>query len=161
MPNSAKIVLGALAFFLHLSSLTLAATDNSDPNAAVRKSIPPQSSALKAVTDVQALQRRNNEVAMNHFTRLIAKDPKDAASYLGRGKAYSGLKDYKKALVDLDKAIELDPQEIEGYRARAVVKLAKKDYDGSWKDVHTVESLGGVMWPSFSEALKESSGRTS
>ena len=144
-----------------------AKTDTSDPNGATRKlqgvpkipAGPPQIPGAKALRDLEALQKKNNEISVMHFTQLIQKNPKDSVAYAGRGKAYSGLRNYGKAATDLNKAIELDPKNIDAYTNRAVVRYMKKDYEGSWQDVHKLEELGGNMWPSFLEALRGSSGR--
>ncbi len=163
------LFLSALIFsFLCAHSFTaLAKTDTSDPNAAARKLKgppkappgPPQIPGVKALADLEAIQKKNNELSVMHFTQMLQKNPKDSTAYLGRGKAYSGLRNYDKASIDLSKAIELDPGKIEAYANRAVVRFMKKDYEGSWQDTHKVEGLGGTMWPSFLEALKASSGQ--
>ena len=163
MPTlEAKTVLSIflpVVLILGVSTAGLAASDQKpqDPNAAVRKTA--LSDPLATLKEVEKVQRTNSQLAIQHFTGLIQKDPKDALSYARRGKAYSGLKDYEKATADLDKAISLDPKLPDAYVGRAVVRYVKKDYDGSWQDVHQAESLGGQFWPSFMEALKASSKR--
>ena len=153
-----KALLGVFACALLWSASTLAADKyNTDPNAAARKAINPLGSS--ALADVEHVQRTNNQLAVDHFTKLIQKDAKDASSYARRGKAYAGLKQYEKAMVDYNKAVELDPKLAEAYVGRAVARFIQKDYDGSWQDVHQAEALGGEFWPSFKEALKVNSGR--
>lgn len=135
-----------------------AAEKPADPNATLRKNAPP-SDPLASLRELERVQRTNNELAVRHFTGLVTKNPKDALSHARRGKAYSGLKDYDKALADYDKAIALDPKLPDAYIGRAVVHYVKKDYDKSWEDVHKAESLGGEFWPSFMDGLKASSKR--
>ena len=146
--------------------------DTSDPNAAIRKlqsvprapkapTGPPEVPGAKALSDLEALQKKNNQLSVMHFTQLIQKNAKDSAAYTERGKAYSGLRDYEKAVSDLNKAIKLNPKQTEAYSNRAVVRFMKEDYAGSWEDVHKVQALGGKMWPSFLEALQSSSDRKS
>ena len=130
---------------------------NNDPNAAARKAVNPLGSS--ALADVEHVQKTNNQLAIDHFTKLIQKDPKDSLSYARRGKAHAGLKNYEKAMLDYNKAIQLDPKLAEAYVGRAVAYFVQKDYENSWKDVHQAQSLGGEFWPSFMEALKSQSGR--
>ena len=143
-----------LSFLLVFGPGAFAAEKSADPNAAIRKSL---SDPLATLRDVERVQRTNNELSVKHFTGVIQKEPKNATAHARRGKAYSGLKDYDKAMADYDKAIQLDPKLAEAYVGRAVVHYVKKDYDASWKDVHQAESLGGEFWPSFTEALKAAS----
>ena len=109
--------------------------------------------------ELRKVQKLNNDQSIIFFTGQIKKTPKDAALYAKRGKAYSGNKDYAKALADYNKAVQLDAKIADAYVGRAVIHLMKKDYDKCWKDVHQAESLGGKFWPAFWEALKAGSGR--
>ncbi len=145
-------------FILSISSAHAGDKYNEDPNAAARRAVNPLGSS--ALADVERVQKTNNQLAIDHFSNLIQKDPKEASSYAHRGNAFAGLKKYDEALKDYEKAIELDPKLAQAYIGRAVVRYTRNDYDGSWKDVHKAESLGGEFWPSFMEALKDSSGRT-
>jgi tetratricopeptide (TPR) repeat protein len=132
--------------------------NDADPNAAIRKSIHPSArGASDVLADIQKLQKRNNELSVEHFTKQIQADPKDAASYARRAKAYSGLKDYDKAYEDAEKAIALDPKLAEAYQTRAVIHFVRGNYPASWEDVRQVEANGAQMWPSFMEALKQQS----
>jgi tetratricopeptide (TPR) repeat protein len=151
-------VLSAFIPLLICGSVSWAADNNADPNAAIRKSLNPPGSSVLA--DLERVQRTNNQLAVDHFTKLIKKDPKDALSYSRRGKAYAGLKNYDLAMADYDKAIQLDEKLAEAYVHRAVARYVQEDYDGSWKDVHQAQALGGEFWPAFMDALKASSGRT-
>lgn len=128
-----------------------------DPNAALRKTSAPKN----PLAELEKVQKVNNELAVQHFTEAIRKNAKDADAYAKRAKAYSGLKDYVRAMQDYDKAVELDPNLASGYVGRAVARYMMKDYDGSWADVHKAETLGGQFWPSFMDALKASSGKDS
>lgn len=151
-------VLSVFMSLLFCPAPSYAVDKNADPNAAIRKSLNPTGSS--ALAEVERVQRTNNQLALDHFTKLIQKDPKDALSYARRGKAYAGLKKYDLAMADYDKAIGLDEKLAEAHIHRAVARYVQKDYDGSWQDVHRAQALGGEFWPSFMEALKESSGRT-
>lgn len=61
------------------------------------------------------------ELAVNDYNKAIELNPKDAASYLNRGRAYSGKKNYDLAILDYNKTIELNPQDSTAYFNRADV----------------------------------------
>jgi tetratricopeptide (TPR) repeat protein len=140
--------------FLFVPTGQAATQNNADPNASIRKAI-----HTDPLAELKKVQKINNDLAIKHFTDLIQKNPKETVNYARRGKAYSGNKDYEKAIKDYDQAILLDPKLAESYVGRAVVRLMEKNYDGCWEDVHKAESLNGKFWPSFMEALKSGSGR--
>ena len=47
--------------------------------------------------------------SIEDFSKVIQLDPNHVDAYELRGLAYADLKDFKKALADLEKAIQLDP----------------------------------------------------
>ena len=142
----------------HFSTALFAeSTSTTDPNAAVRKLM--ANGQDPALAEFEKIKKLNNDASIRNFTAMIKKNPKDANAYAKRGKAYSGNKDYAKAMADYDKAVQLDPKIADAYVGRAVVYLMKKDYDKSWENVHKAEALGGKFWPAFTDALKTSSGR--
>ncbi len=61
------------------------------------------------------------ELAVGDYNKAIELNPKDAASYLNRGRAYSGKKNYDQAILDYNKTIELNPQDSTAYFNRADV----------------------------------------
>ncbi len=54
-------------------------------------------------------------LAVEDYNKAIELNPKDAASYLNRGRAYSGKKNYDLAILDYNKTIELNPQDSTAY----------------------------------------------
>ena len=69
---------------------------------------------------------------MEQANKAIKRNSSFADSYLTRGKAYLALKEYKKAIEDFDRAIELDPDNIDkvkqeaiGYKKQAYEALAE------------------------------------
>jgi tetratricopeptide (TPR) repeat protein len=156
---NSKLILSAFLSVSLSSGLASAVERNpntGDPNAAIRKANAANNPAL---AEFERVNRINNEMAVKHFTGLIEKSPKDASLYSKRGKAYSGLRDYANATKDYSQAISLDAKLTDAYMGRAVARYMQKDYNGSWDDVHKVESLGGKFWPSFLDALKAASKR--
>ncbi len=59
------------------------------------------------------------DLAVNDYNKAIELNPKDALSYLNRGRAFSNKKSYDLAVVDLDKTIELNPKDSTAYFLRA------------------------------------------
>lgn len=111
------------------------------------------------LADLKKVQKINNDQAIIFFSSKIKKDPKDAMAYAKRGKAYSGNKEYDKALKDYEEAVKLDPKQTDAFVGLAVIYLVKKDYDKSWENVHKAEALGGQFWPAFMDSLKKESKR--
>lgn len=67
--------------------------------------------------------------AIGDLTVMISRAPEVPEAYMRRALEYEQLKDYKSALIDYSKAIELDPYRRISYenRARILYKLGKKD----------------------------------
>lgn len=60
---------------------------------------------------------------------------------------------------DWNRAIEIDPSAPEPYINRAVLNLARAEYDQSWQDVDKAQGLGGQLPADFLKALRTASGR--
>jgi TonB family protein len=65
------------------------------------------------------------DLALNDYSKAIELNPKDAVSYLNRGRAHSNKKSYDLAVLDLDKTIELNPKDSMAYFLRADVHEKK------------------------------------
>ena len=57
----------------------------------------------------QALKAGNTEEAIQHYSSAIDLDPNNHVLYSNRSAAYCALKDYKEALKDAEKTVELKP----------------------------------------------------
>lgn len=66
-----------------------------------------------------------------------------AFSYLLRGSIYLKLKNYSAAAQDIDRAIELDPGNFEGYGYRSNLRILKGDSTGAEADLKKFKELGG------------------
>jgi tetratricopeptide (TPR) repeat protein len=66
-------------------------------------------------------------------SKAIGLNPKEESAYRNRGCARYHKKDFKRALADFDKIVELDPC-YENYNLRAVFRLRTGDYTGAEKD---------------------------
>lgn len=73
--------------------------------------------------------------SLSLWSYIIKKDNNSAVAFNNRGKAYSDLKMTKEALMDYDKAIELNPFHWSAFNNRADIYLENNDYDGAVKDL--------------------------
>ncbi len=69
------------------------------------------------------------ENAMEKFEKAIKLDPQLGLAYSGRGCCYVYNKQYKKAIKDLEKAVDLNPNNFEDYLNICEVKIYTGDYD--------------------------------
>ncbi len=81
--------------------------------------------------------------ALSLLNRVIDADNKNTEAFNARGVVYFELKDLTNALLDYDKAIELNPDPYRPFYNRALLKMAQGNADGSLKD--------------FAEAIKRQS----
>jgi tetratricopeptide (TPR) repeat protein len=85
--------------------------------------------------------------AVDHFTKELARDPKNSHALTARGVALSSDKDPDKAVADFDRAIELDPKATLAYYHRANIAYGKGRYDQALADYNAViEQDPGFDW---------------
>jgi len=83
----------------------------------------------------------------------------DTDSYLNRGVAYGKKGQYDQAIVDFNKAIEINPRYGKAYINRGAAYFFKREYEKAWDDVSKVQDLGYQVPPRFHKDLCEASGR--
>lgn len=94
------------------------------------------------------LKSENYKKAINSFSEVLAKATDDKLKkycFIYRAFSYNGLNDYKNAITDLDKAIELDSNDLASYTDRGKTKAYANDLDGAKKDflfILTIDSTG-------------------
>ncbi len=101
------------------------------------------------MTDAQALFERGHAAlesgdfneAVESLSRAIAADPRVAAGYRLRSKAYLGLGDRPKAIADLDSAIRFRPNDVQAIAERAAELLKQRRYADSIADCDTALRL--------------------
>ena len=73
--------------------------------------------------------------AMKALSRAIDKFARHAKAYERRGFVNYQLRNYKDALYDYSKSIDINPDAAEPYMGRAAVKITLKDYEGAAQDL--------------------------
>ncbi len=68
------------------------------------------------------------------YTNAILNDPSNLELYRNRGKAYSDLKEYEKAILDFTNAIRLKPNDANLYELRGKAYYADQQYENSIRD---------------------------
>jgi tetratricopeptide (TPR) repeat protein len=66
--------------------------------------------------------------------RHLARNPRSAAAYYGRARAYGLKGDYDRAIADLDRAIRLKPKNADYYTERCWAYDSKHEYDRAMAD---------------------------
>lgn len=80
------------------------------------------------------LEKNNFPMAVRHLNEALKKSPKPAEAYLLRGKALDRMGFPMKALQDLNKYVELRPQDPEGFVQRADTNNFNLDHKASIED---------------------------
>jgi tetratricopeptide (TPR) repeat protein len=78
------------------------------------------------------------DLAVDHFTKKLDRDPKDSHALTARGLVLSSGKDAGKAVEDFDRAIELDPKATLAHYHRANLAYGKAQYEKALADYNTV-----------------------
>ena len=93
------------------------------------------------------LKRYANTVS--NMDALLQKNANDAQAYVLQGRAYSHLKEVKKAIDAFDAALRADERSGEAYLHRGILKSAAGAVSGGCSDLKKAESLGVKEAPSF------------
>jgi tetratricopeptide (TPR) repeat protein len=86
---------------------------------------------------------------------MIRLNPNNITSFYYRGLLKAELKDFRGALEDLNKTIELYPGHAEAYVERSAVRMNLKDRPGALEDLNTAERLGRVPPDSLTAGKKD------
>ena len=90
--------------------------------------------------------------------QALELDPNDADAYIGRGWAYSKLKEYQQAIADFDHGLKLDPDKTFAYEGRGWVYYSLKEYQQASADFDRLVEItawGYVSRGNFYSQLKE------
>src|SRR5262249_46515108 len=69
------------------------------------------------------------------MTAIIVRDPTNAQAYFRRGNAWSNLRDYAQARLDLDRVIALEPDNALAYNNRGIAFLCTGDVQAAIDDL--------------------------
>jgi tetratricopeptide (TPR) repeat protein len=84
----------------------------------------------------RAYLQKNYQAAVDKYTQSIEIIPVNAAAHFWKGNAYYQLKDYEKALYELDIAMTQGYKPLDVYTVRSMAKYDKNDLDGALADFH-------------------------
>ena len=82
------------------------------------------------------------DVYKRQFNNLIKHHPRFDSGYLGRAKLYLSIKDTAKAISDIDKALEINKNAVNGYVMRADIAInSHGDYQKALEDMNEAIKL--------------------
>lgn len=82
------------------------------------------------------LERQDSVGALNYVSKCISKHKNNPQAYLARCEIYANhLKDYNKALEDIDEAIKLEPTNVNYYINRSYLRYQINDIRGTMADL--------------------------
>jgi Tfp pilus assembly protein PilF len=128
----------------------------SDPSTADEHFITGYNIFLNPGDDVEA----GKQLAVKEFTTAIKLNPKYEMAYFMRAITYEQLREYKSALSDYDRTVEIDPKDADNYYVRAVLKIDSpniRDYKGALVDLDRAIALNPKYAKAYNQraALKE------
>jgi tetratricopeptide (TPR) repeat protein len=85
-------------------------------------------------TGRSALDKKEYESAIRHYSKAIEMSPFEAMQYFNRGVAFYKSGKMKEAEEDFSRAIILDPRQAVAYSYRGLVKMKGGDQEGALKD---------------------------
>lgn len=95
--------------------------------------------------------------AIDEFSRALAIDPACLVAFVYRNFAFAELKQFPKALADLNQALRLCPDDPRLYNYRADVRIELHDFAGAYDDLCDAMQLDGdvhLLWRRGYVALK-------
>src|SRR5581483_4288249 len=72
--------------------------------------------------------------AVDHFTAELARSPRDAEAFYGRGRAWLALEKWDRAAADFSQAIEIAPEVVAAYEGRALASERQRKFDQAVAD---------------------------
>ncbi len=105
----------------------------------------PEPTTPEGVMETHRLRRSDPRRYVEMATRWIEDNPNSSTAYFSRHQGWMALGEPARALADLSKSIELDPDQI-GYRSRADVYRHLGEYDKAVEDYSRGEALDPKRW---------------
>uniref|UniRef100_A0A0N4ZPG3 protein-serine/threonine phosphatase n=1 Tax=Parastrongyloides trichosuri TaxID=131310 RepID=A0A0N4ZPG3_PARTI len=81
--------------------------------------------------------KKNYDIAIKLYTKAIENDDTSAVLYANRSFAYLKKEHFGLAVIDADKAVQLDPNYVKGYYRRAASKMALGKFKEALNDFHS------------------------
>lgn len=103
----------------------------------------------------ELLKSENYRKAVDAFSNILKNATENKLKkicFIYRAFSYNGLNDFRNAITDLDKAIELDPDDLASYTDRGKTKAYVNDLDGAKEDflfILTKDSTGSQAEAAF------------
>jgi len=121
---------------------------------------PPEIAAEKNAEIIKEKDARERERKFTEYTRAIETNPRDANAYYWRSFLWWGKGDRMRAIDDLNKSLEIDPDmhAVNVYRFRAEIYCELHEYDKAWDNWHKAQSRE-YQDSSFEDRLIKESGR--
>jgi uncharacterized protein (TIGR02145 family) len=94
-----------------------------------------------SVKQKQDAERKEHIESIAKYSKRIEQDSKDKDAYLSRGSLKEILKDYSGAILDYKTAIEIDPQDSEGYERIETLSINEKVDQGIFEHLEFDRSL--------------------
>jgi tetratricopeptide (TPR) repeat protein len=101
------------------------------------------------------------EDVITSLTDKVLETEKDEKLYVLRGNTWHDKEEYDKAIIDYNKAIEINPKAAESYLWRGITWYYKKDFDGALADYTKVIEINsnfdlayynrGLAWFAYKE----------
>ncbi len=82
-----------------------------------------------------------NREKLKSLNQTLEENPQDVNALVERAQIWRYVRDYSKALVDTNKALEIEPSLIEALKIRAISKKELGDIEGSWADRRLIGQL--------------------
>ncbi|MBF0571593.1 MAG: tetratricopeptide repeat protein [Candidatus Omnitrophica bacterium] len=97
-----------------------------------------------------------NDLALADYSKAIELQPlRDDIYFYRGGTFFFGMGKYKEALGDVNRAIKLNPSNLEAHILRAMIEEKNNDFLSSIKDILFVQHLSGVSFADSIERLKK------
>ena len=79
-------------------------------------------------------ERKEFNLAVDDWNKIVELEPDNAASYIGRARLWLVQREWDKAINDLTRAIQVDPKDAYCYSVRGHAQVSKHDYDKAIAD---------------------------
>lgn len=111
---------------------------------------------IAAITNPEKFQETVIKEQIESANQALQNNPNDIDAYLKRASANRGLKDYERAIADVDRAIQIDPNKTEAYWIRSTIRRQMGDEQGAKEDSLKANALrADRMLSQANEALQK------